>query len=127
MLSRPVCEEGNFPCKVLNIAVADMPTRSVKDMRESQLQDDNLKKIIESFESTQKTEEYANWTERGFLMNNGVLYRYIPDSDSEEAQLVIPAAERESILQKHHDDQWLDIMGKKEHSKESPNVIIGLV
>ncbi|GFS61453.1 hypothetical protein TNCV_4311831 [Trichonephila clavipes] len=52
-----------------------MPTRSCKDMREAQ--HDNLKKI-RHFESPLKTEEYANWTERGFLMNQGVLYRYVP-------------------------------------------------
>ncbi|XP_035215020.1 uncharacterized protein LOC118188639 [Stegodyphus dumicola] len=81
-----------------------MPTRSPKGMWESQLKDENLKKIIESFESTQKTEECAKWTERGFLMNQGVLYRYVPDSDSKEAQLAIPTAERDSIMRKHHDD-----------------------
>ncbi|GFU88404.1 hypothetical protein TNCV_3353441 [Trichonephila clavipes] len=81
-----------------------MPTRSCKDMREAQLKDDNLKKIIDSFESPLKTEEYANWTERGFLMNQGVLYRYVPDADSAEAQLVIPTAERELIMKRHHND-----------------------
>ncbi|GFW04278.1 retrovirus-related Pol polyprotein from transposon 412 [Trichonephila clavipes] len=73
-------------------------------MREAQLKDDNFKKIIDSFESPLKTEEYANWTERGFLMNQGVLYRYVPDADSAEAQLVIPTAERELIMQRHHND-----------------------
>lgn len=113
MLSRPVCEEKIPPCEVLNITVVDMPARSVKDMRESQLKDENLKKIIESFESTQKTEDYANWTERGFLMNQGILYRYVPDSDSEEAQLVIPTAERESIMQKHHNDPMAGHYGEE--------------
>ncbi|GFW01688.1 transposon Tf2-6 polyprotein [Trichonephila clavipes] len=37
-------------------------------------------------------------------MNQGVLYRYVPDADSAEAQLVIPNAERESIMQRHHND-----------------------
>ncbi|GFU58336.1 integrase catalytic domain-containing protein [Trichonephila clavipes] len=37
-------------------------------------------------------------------MNQGVLYRYIPDADSTEAQLVIPTAERELIMQRHHND-----------------------
>ncbi|GBN40843.1 hypothetical protein AVEN_204098-1 [Araneus ventricosus] len=36
-------------------------------------------------------------------MNHGVLYRYSPDSESEEAQLVVPAQEREQILRDHHD------------------------
>ena len=105
MLSRPVCEEEEVsPCEICTIVVADMPARSSKDIRESQLQDDSLKKIIDSFESPHKTEDFANWTERGFLMNQGVLYRYVPEADSEDAQLVIPTHERESIMHKHHDD-----------------------
>ncbi|GFT26003.1 transposon Tf2-8 polyprotein [Trichonephila clavipes] len=36
--------------------------------------------------------------------NNGVLYRYVPDADSAEAQLVIPTAERELIMERHHND-----------------------
>ncbi|GFV00796.1 transposon Ty3-G Gag-Pol polyprotein [Trichonephila clavipes] len=80
-----------------------MPTRSCKDMHEAQLKEDNFKKILDSFESTLKTEEHANWTDRGFLMNQGVLYRYVPDTDSSEAQLVIPNAERQLITQRHCD------------------------
>ncbi|GFV24337.1 retrovirus-related Pol polyprotein from transposon 412 [Trichonephila clavipes] len=78
MLSRPVTQEEEPFCEENNITIADMPTRSCKDMREAQLKDDNLKKIIDSFESPLKTEEYANLTERGFLMNQGVLYHYVP-------------------------------------------------
>ncbi|GFW20700.1 transposon Ty3-G Gag-Pol polyprotein [Trichonephila clavipes] len=37
-------------------------------------------------------------------MNQGVLYRYVPDTDSAEAQLVIPNAERKLIMQRHHND-----------------------
>ncbi|GFX42889.1 uncharacterized protein TNCV_5072531 [Trichonephila clavipes] len=33
-----------------------------------------------------------------------VLYRYVPDADSAEAQLVIPNAERELIMQRHNND-----------------------
>ncbi|GFX89422.1 retrovirus-related Pol polyprotein from transposon 17.6, partial [Trichonephila clavipes] len=104
MLSRPVTQEEESFCEENNITIADMPKRCCKDMREAQRKDDNLKKIIDSFESPLKTEEYANWTERGFLMNQGVLYRYVPDADSAEAQLVIPTAERELIMERHHND-----------------------
>ncbi|GFY31462.1 hypothetical protein TNCV_4990211 [Trichonephila clavipes] len=51
MLSRPVTQEKESFCEENNITIADMPTRSCKDMREAQLKDDNLKKIIDSFES----------------------------------------------------------------------------
>ncbi|GFU81460.1 hypothetical protein TNCV_1524941 [Trichonephila clavipes] len=90
-----------------------MPTRSCKDMREAQLKDDNLKKIIDSFESPLKTEEYENWTERGFLMNQGVLYRYVPDADSAEAQLVIPTAECELIMERHHNNPMAGHYGEE--------------
>ncbi|GFX55381.1 transposon Tf2-9 polyprotein [Trichonephila clavipes] len=105
MLSCPVTQEEESFCEANNITIVDIPTRSCKDMREAQRKDDNFfKKIIDSFESPLKTEEYANWTERGFLMNQGVFYRYVPDADSAEAQIVIPNAERELIMQRHHND-----------------------
>ncbi|GFX22009.1 retrovirus-related Pol polyprotein from transposon 412 [Trichonephila clavipes] len=113
MLSRPVTQEEESFCEENNITIADMPTRSCKDMREAQLKDDNLKKIIDSFESPLKTEEYANWNERGFLMNQGVLYRYVPDADSAEAQLVIPTAERELIMERHHNDPMAGHYGEE--------------
>ncbi|GFY09853.1 transposon Tf2-11 polyprotein [Trichonephila clavipes] len=113
MLSRPVTQEEESFCEENNITIADIPTRSCKGMREAQLKDDNLKKIIDSFESPLKTEEYANWTERGFLMNQGVLYRYVPDADSAEAQLVIPTAERELIMERHHNDPMAGHYGEE--------------
>ncbi|GFX54669.1 transposon Ty3-I Gag-Pol polyprotein [Trichonephila clavipes] len=36
-------------------------------------------------------------------MNQGIVYRYSPESEEEEAQLVAPAQERERILQEYHD------------------------
>ncbi|GFV34898.1 retrovirus-related Pol polyprotein from transposon 17.6 [Trichonephila clavipes] len=113
MLSRPVTQEEESFCEENNTTIADMPTRSCKDMREAQLKDDNLKKIIHSFESPLKTEEYANWTERVFLMNQGVLYRFVSDADSAEAQLVIPTAERELIMERHHNDPMAGHYGEE--------------
>ncbi|KAF8787755.1 Gag-Pol polyprotein-like protein [Argiope bruennichi] len=113
ILSRPICDEKENPYEVCNIAIADLPVRSAKDMREAQLADENLKKIIDSFESTQKTEDFANWTERGFLMNQCGPLQIFPDADSQEAQLVIPSSERDSIMEKHHDDRGPVIMEKK--------------
>ncbi|GFW56357.1 retrovirus-related Pol polyprotein from transposon 412 [Trichonephila clavipes] len=125
MLSRPVTQEEESFCEENNITIADMPTRSCKDMREAQLKDDNLKKIIDSFESPLKTEQYANWTERGFLMNQGVLYLYVPDADSAEAQLVIPTAERELIMERHHNDPMAGHYGEEGTFRKSPDDIIG--
>ncbi|GFW88381.1 retrovirus-related Pol polyprotein from transposon 297 [Trichonephila clavipes] len=44
MLSHPVTQEEESFCEANNIKIADMPTRSCKDMRKAQLKDDNLKK-----------------------------------------------------------------------------------
>ncbi|GFT18665.1 integrase_H2C2 domain-containing protein [Trichonephila clavipes] len=55
-----------------------------------------------------------NWTERGFLMHQGVLYRYVPDADSAEAQLVIPTAERELIMERHHNDPMAGHYARRE-------------
>ncbi|GFX98761.1 transposon Tf2-9 polyprotein [Trichonephila clavipes] len=50
-----------------------------------------------------KDENFANYTSRAYLMNQGILYRYSPESEEEEAQLVVPAQERERVLQEYHD------------------------
>jgi len=68
------------------------------------MKDDDVRKIIDSFESGLRNENFANWTQRGYVMNQGILYRYSPESEEEEeAQLVIPKHERERILQEFHD------------------------
>ncbi|GFV39624.1 transposon Tf2-8 polyprotein [Trichonephila clavipes] len=36
-------------------------------------------------------------------MNQGVLFRYVPDSESEEAHFLVPSHERTLILKSHHD------------------------
>lgn len=99
MLSRPFNENQ---CEIDHFSV-DLPSRNPKEIRESQLKDDKLRPIIESFESTQRDENYVNWTERGYLMNQGVLYRFVPDVDTEEAQLVVPSHEVKNVLQQYHD------------------------
>ncbi|GFW35954.1 retrovirus-related Pol polyprotein from transposon 17.6 [Trichonephila clavipes] len=42
-----------------------------------------------------------------------VLYRYVPDADSSEAQLVIPTAERELIMERHHNDPMAGHYGEE--------------
>ncbi|GBN19638.1 hypothetical protein AVEN_6792-1 [Araneus ventricosus] len=73
------------------------------EIREEQLKDEDLRKIIHYFENDDKDVNHANWLEGGYLMNQGVLYRYSHDSESEEAQLVVPSHERDKILKERHD------------------------
>ncbi|GFV84625.1 transposon Tf2-6 polyprotein [Trichonephila clavipes] len=100
-LKCPTSEQEKADCDILAVSV-DFPTRSPK-VREEQLKDDELKKIIECFENNEKSVNFANWLERGYLMNQGILFRYSPTSESEEAQLVVPIHERQGILKIHHD------------------------
>ncbi|GBM36478.1 hypothetical protein AVEN_249671-1 [Araneus ventricosus] len=101
MLSRPECCDKQT-CE-LQTVVIDVPSRRAGELRTEQLKDPELKKIMDWFEDINKSVEFANWIERGYVLNQGVLYRYSPHSEVEEAQLVVPSHEREKILKLHHD------------------------
>lgn len=103
-LSRPPCKDAidtDQDCPVCVIQM-DLPTKGAKEIREDQLKDEEIRKIIQSFENND--ENTSHWSGRGYLMNEGVLYRYSPDSEAEEAQLVVPAHEQENVLKHYHDD-----------------------
>ncbi|GBM35753.1 Retrovirus-related Pol polyprotein from transposon 17.6 [Araneus ventricosus] len=102
MLSRPTNLNEDVPCDIFAVST-DFPVRKSKDIRQEQLKDEELKKIIDCFENSSKDENFANWTSRGYLMNQGILYRYSPEVETEEAQLVVPFQERERVLQQYHD------------------------
>ncbi|GBN53239.1 Transposon Tf2-9 polyprotein, partial [Araneus ventricosus] len=102
MLSRPTNLNEDVPCDIFAVS-ADFPVRKSKDIRQEQLKDEELKKIIDCFENSSKDENFANWTSRGYLMTQGILYRYSPEVETEEAQLVVPFQERERVLQQYHD------------------------
>ncbi|GFX66889.1 retrovirus-related Pol polyprotein from transposon 297 [Trichonephila clavipes] len=87
----------------LKTIIIDFPTRTANELRTEQLKDLELKKIIDCFENPNKGVDFANWTGRGYVMNQGVLYRYSPHAEVEDAQLVVPTHEREKILKLHHD------------------------
>lgn len=80
----------------------DLPAQGPLTTREEQLKDPDLRKILDAF-STRSPEETSNWTTRGYLTSQGVLYRYSPDTDQEEAQLVIPKDKRLDLLKHTHD------------------------
>ncbi|GFX04375.1 transposon Tf2-9 polyprotein [Trichonephila clavipes] len=86
----------------LKTIIIDFPTRTANELRTEKLKDLELKKIVDCFENPNKGVDFANWTGRGYVMNQGVLYRYSPHAEV-EAQLVVPTHEREKILKLHHD------------------------
>lgn len=88
-----------------NTIQVDLPKYSADQLRSEQLMDEELKTIIEDFESQKKDERFIKWTNRGYFMNKGVLYKYaeISDESFEDAQLVVPRQNITSILQSYHD------------------------
>ncbi|KAJ0171192.1 hypothetical protein K1T71_013391 [Dendrolimus kikuchii] len=103
-LSRPICDEQSInDCGVCSIVV-DMPQRSPADIRAEQLKDEQINSIVTALEAAERTENAIYWSNKGFVMNNGLLYRYNPTLDSEEAQLVVPQHEWANVLAVYHDD-----------------------
>lgn len=101
MLSRPICTDI-ATCGICSIEI-DLPSKGSKVIRDSQLDDPEVYKIMNCFENPHSN-EVSNWLDRGYLMENGILYRLHPDSDSDEPQLVVPAQSRAQIMKLFHDD-----------------------
>ncbi|GFX01864.1 retrovirus-related Pol polyprotein from transposon 17.6 [Trichonephila clavipes] len=68
MLSHPACHEENELCEVCTVAI-DVSSRSPKEIRDEQMKDEELVKIISCLEDLDKNVNYVNWVERGYLMN----------------------------------------------------------
>ncbi|XP_061721848.1 uncharacterized protein LOC133528471 [Cydia pomonella] len=101
-LSRPVCSgDSREDCGVCSVVV-DLPTKNPAELRREQLADPEVERIVKEVEGSNEVAS-RRWTERGYLMEQGVLYRYNPDSDSETPQLVIPISLRAEILKECHD------------------------
>lgn len=76
-------------CGICSVTI-DLPKMSPEDLRKKQLNDPDVVKIINCFENPENLVDLKRWTERGFIMMIGMLYRYTSDVDSEDAQLVVP-------------------------------------
>jgi hypothetical protein len=73
------------------MVMVTLPTVSAKATRQLQLNDVELRPIIKSLEEPFKNGvDHIRWTERGYVMSHGILYRYAPYSDTTEAQLLVP-------------------------------------
>lgn len=101
-LSRPPCTEEAEFCGICSVTI-DLPKMPLEDLRKKQLNDPDVVKIINCFENPENQVDLKRWTERGFIMMNGVLYRYSSDIDSEDAQLVVPKEYISEILFECHD------------------------
>lgn len=102
-LSRPNCDPTmEKDCGVCSIVI-DMPRKKSKETREEQLKDQDLVKIINDLEGNQH-ENGKYWSTKGYLMNQGLLYRYKSENDDENAQLVVPKHEQEKVIAVYHDE-----------------------
>lgn len=100
-LSRPPCNhQGNIKCECLSVHI-DFPRNGAEEFRKSQLEDPDLQNIITSFETN--NEDVFRYTERGYIMLDGVLYRFCSEEDSENGQLVVPKSMRKDILFNYHE------------------------
>ncbi|GBP68446.1 Gypsy retrotransposon integrase-like protein 1 [Eumeta japonica] len=100
-LSRPPFEtEARESCDVCTVLI-DTPRWEATALRKDQLDDPELSKIIIGLENTNDL-EVNRWTERGYHMCKGVLYRYT-DTETEEPQLVVPENRRKQVMVECHD------------------------
>ncbi|KAG6464946.1 hypothetical protein O3G_MSEX014832 [Manduca sexta] len=101
-LSRPPC--GDERSCDLCFAEVDLPARSPRDVRDNQLKDPALLEIIKDLEEPQEPFRGRGWSDRGFILSDGILYRYGPEEEDEEtACLVVPEHERSKVLADYHD------------------------
>jgi hypothetical protein len=103
MLSRPPIADLDASSKLeACFASINIPTVSATELRNEQSKDETLKKIVLCFEDG-ADEGLARWTDRGYVMSGGILYRYVPDSETEEPQLVVPQQLVPAVLKEFHD------------------------
>ncbi|KAL0860421.1 hypothetical protein ABMA27_009813 [Loxostege sticticalis] len=103
-LSRPPCTEENIKlCGICSVMV-DMPIRSTSEVRDEQLKDDRISKIVNALEDDKKDEDAHYWSNKGYLLNNGLLYRNNPNVENDDAQLVVPQHEWANVLSTYHDN-----------------------
>ena len=102
-LSRPPCPIENHidVCECFAVYI-DFPRQGAGEIRKAQLEDDELEKIIKSFE--EESHNITEYIDRGYMMMDGVLYRYCSEQETENGQLVVPKSMRSAILWKFHDD-----------------------
>lgn len=103
-LSRPPCsQESQSDCELCS-AVVDFPARTPIEVRDNQLKDPEVRKIIDDLESDDAPFRGRQWADRGYALSDGILYRYAPnDDDDEDACLVVPEHERAQVMAQYHD------------------------
>ncbi|KAL0860240.1 hypothetical protein ABMA27_010547 [Loxostege sticticalis] len=102
-LSRPPIKVDDISHDICVVSV-DLPRYSGAEIRHGQIADPEIKKIIEALEKPVRDEDAIYWSNKGYFMSSGMLYRYIEDSNVDAGQLVIPQSERLIVLKQYHDE-----------------------
>lgn len=76
MLSRPPISSELQETQDVFLASTLMPRKTVMEMREEQLADPEICKIIDAFGD--EPVDVPKRTDQGYILTNGVLYRYDP-------------------------------------------------
>ncbi|XP_072943325.1 uncharacterized protein [Epargyreus clarus] len=100
-LSRPPCEEDTRESCGVCTVIVEVPRWDATNVRQSQLDDPEVSKILKDLEGKDEV-ALKTWTERGYHLVRGVLYRYI-EADTEEPQLVVPESLRKQVMLECHD------------------------
>ncbi|XP_073958417.1 uncharacterized protein [Choristoneura fumiferana] len=97
------------PCEICLVEV-DLPKREEQNIRDEQRKDEKLNSIIEALEHKEESENYIQTSKRGYLLHKGVLYRFTPDQEDDNAKLMIPRHEITNVIKQFHDTQgWWDV------------------
>lgn len=72
-LSRPNCEpDDKETCGICSVVV-DMPRKSSAEIRDEQMKDNYIVKIVNALEG-ENCENAKYWSRKGYIMSNGILY-----------------------------------------------------
>jgi transposase InsO family protein len=98
-LSRPPGLGSTHVCPIS----VDLPHDPSTELRKQQLEDEEIAVIIRQLEEDNANVS-ARWLDRGYYMNDGVLFRHDLFSEDEEPQLVVPSCLRKEILTECHNN-----------------------
>ena len=103
-----------------NFVSIDFPRKGSNDFSWPQESDPELSNIIRSFKND--NQNVLLLISKGYMIIDGVLYRYCADEDSESCQLVLPDYMRSQLLSDYHNDATAAHMGiEKTISRISPH------
>lgn len=109
-LSRPPCDNHTDTCDICQIEI-DLPRRNETNIRDEQMKDEDISIIIKTLEDQPNSEDYKQWSKRGYLLHKGVLFRFTPDQEDENAKLVVPKHEVSNLLKAFHDSPTAGHLG----------------